>query len=47
MAAWARPGTPEADYQILLLEEDGVEVGPGGRVSLKRYGWPVQHFLRP
>lgn len=43
----ARPGTPEADYQILLLEEDGVEVGPGGRVNLKRYGWPVQYFIRP
>ncbi|MEQ6291205.1 MGMT family protein [Vogesella sp. GCM10023246] len=41
----ARPGTAEADYQILLLEEDGVEVGPGGRVNLRRYGWPAQYFI--
>ena len=37
----ARPGTPQADYQRLLLEEDGVEVGRNGRIDLRRYGWPV------
>lgn len=41
----ARPGTPEADYQRLLLEEDGIEVGRNGRVDLHRYGWPASHFL--
>ena len=42
----ARPGTPEADYQRLLLEEDGVEVGAGGRVSLTRHGWPQHAYQR-
>ncbi len=41
----ARPGTPQADYQRLLLEEDGVEVGRNGRIDLRYYGWPASHFM--
>lgn len=37
----ARPGTPGADYQRLLLEHEGVVLSASGRVDLKRYGWPA------
>ncbi|MBI3144602.1 MAG: MGMT family protein [Pseudogulbenkiania sp.] len=37
----ARPGTPGADQQRLLLEHEGVELSASGRVDLQRYGWPV------
>jgi methylated-DNA-protein-cysteine methyltransferase-like protein len=32
--------TGAATTQRLRLVAEGVMVGPGGRVSLKRYGWP-------
>lgn len=27
------------DFQRLLLEEEGVEFGPGGRINLQRFQW--------
>ena len=42
----ARPGSAQADYQRLLLEQDGIELSSSGRVDLFRYGWPSGHFLR-
>lgn len=35
----SRPGSPEADYQRLLLEEEGVELDRGGRVAMRRWQW--------
>ncbi|MDN0074985.1 MGMT family protein [Crenobacter sp. SG2303] len=40
----ARPGTPGADYQRLLLDAEGIEVTGNGRVDLRRYGWPDDRF---
>ena len=34
------PGADE--YQRLLLEAEGVEVSQGGRIDLRRFGWPGQ-----
>jgi hypothetical protein len=28
-----------------MLEEEGVELGPGGRIDLDRFGW--EPFARP
>lgn len=42
----ARPGSEGADYQRLLLQQDGIELDSKGRVDLFRYGWPPQYFLR-
>ena len=42
----ARPGTEQADWQRLLLEQEGIEFGSGGKISLFRYGWPDQLFSR-
>ncbi|NHR03796.1 hypothetical protein HA052_01180 [Chromobacterium haemolyticum] len=40
----SRPGSEQADWQRLLLEEDGVELSAAGKVDLRRYGWPDTHF---
>ena len=42
----ARPGSEGADYQRLLLQQDGIELDSKGRVDLFRYGWPPAYFLR-
>lgn len=42
----ARPGTPEADWQRVLLEQEGVEISDSGKISLFRYGWPAESFIR-
>jgi methylated-DNA-protein-cysteine methyltransferase related protein len=35
------------ELQRALLEEEGVEVGAGGRIDLARYGWRVTRNGRP
>ncbi|MDF0604608.1 MGMT family protein [Neisseriaceae bacterium TC5R-5] len=40
----SRPGTEQADWQRVLLEEDGVVLSSSGRVDLRRYGWPEEYF---
>ena len=43
----ARPGTPEADWQRLLLEADGIELSANGSINLRHYGWPDGYFGQP
>lgn len=36
----SRRGEPVVEHlQRLMLEEEGVELGPGGRIDLDRFGW--------
>ena len=38
--AISRRGEPVIEHvQRLMLEEEGVELGPGGRIDLDRFGW--------
>ncbi|RBH50891.1 hypothetical protein C3F00_034340, partial [Pseudomonas sp. MWU13-2860] len=38
----SRPGSQHADWQRLLLEEEGVEFNASGKVDLRIFGWPGQ-----
>jgi methylated-DNA-protein-cysteine methyltransferase-like protein len=37
-----RDGSGSATTQRLRLVSEGVDVAAGGRISLKRFGWPVE-----
>lgn len=42
----SRRGEPVIEHlQRLMLEEEGVELDPGGRIDLERFGW--EPFSRP
>jgi methylated-DNA-protein-cysteine methyltransferase-like protein len=42
----SRPGTEQADWQRVLLEQEGIEFSSSGGISLFRYGWPDSAYLR-
>lgn len=35
----SRGGSPYEHFQRLMLEDEGVGFGPGGRIDLERFGW--------
>jgi len=35
----SRGGSPHERFQRLMLEDEGVAFGPGGRIDLERFGW--------
>ncbi|HSL82731.1 MAG TPA: MGMT family protein [Thermoanaerobaculia bacterium] len=42
----SRGGSPYERFQRLILEDEGVAFGPGGRIDLDRFGWdPDPHRL--
>ncbi|MBA4709746.1 MGMT family protein [Aquitalea aquatica] len=40
----SRPGTEQADWQRVLLEQEGIEFSASGKISLFRYGWPAESY---
>jgi methylated-DNA-protein-cysteine methyltransferase-like protein len=42
----SRPGSEQADWQRVLLEQEGIEFSAGSAISLFRYGWPDHAYLR-
>ncbi|WP_159880304.1 MGMT family protein [Aquitalea denitrificans] len=41
----SRPGSEQADWQRVLLEQEGIEFSDSGGISLFRYGWPDSAYL--